>query len=155
MSWRRSLETPACAIIKHANPCGVAVAGDLAAAFKRALACDPVSAFGGIIAVNRPLDLATVEAIGKLFVEVIIAPAINADARAALAQKQNLRVLDAGALPDPAASETSSARSPAAGCCRPGTAPDRRRRSEAGHQARANRTPSATICSSPSASPSM
>ena len=97
-------ETPACAIIKHANPCGVAIAGDLAAAFKRALACDPVSAFGGIIAVNRPLDLATVEAIGKLFVEVIIAPAINADARAALAQKQNLRVLNAGAMPDPAAS---------------------------------------------------
>ncbi len=97
-------DAPACAIIKHANPCGVAMAGDLAAAFKRALACDPVSAFGGIIAVNRPLDLATVEAIGKLFVEVIIAPAINADARAALAQKQNLRVLDAGAMPDPAAS---------------------------------------------------
>ena len=97
-------DAPACAIIKHANPCGVAVAGDLVTAFKRALACDPVSAFGGIIAVNRALDLATVEAIGKLFVEVIIAPAINADARAALAQKQNLRVLDAGAMPDPAAS---------------------------------------------------
>jgi phosphoribosylaminoimidazolecarboxamide formyltransferase/IMP cyclohydrolase len=99
-------DAPACAIIKHANPCGVATASDLAAAFKRALACDPVSAFGGIIAVNRALDLATVEAIGKLFVEVIIAPGINADARAALAQKQNLRVLDAGAMPDPAAPGT-------------------------------------------------
>jgi phosphoribosylaminoimidazolecarboxamide formyltransferase/IMP cyclohydrolase len=99
-------DEPACAIIKHANPCGVAVAGDLAAAFKRALACDPASAFGGIIGVNRPLDLATVEAIGKLFVEVIIAPAVNADARGALAQKQNLRVLDAGAMPDPAAPGT-------------------------------------------------
>ena len=133
-------ETPACAIIKHANPCGVAVAGDLATAFKRALACDPVSAFGGIIAVNRPLDLATVEAIGKLFVEVIIAPAINADARAALAQKQNLRVLDAGAMPDPAASGNH----PPLGCRRlaaadTGQRPDRRRRSEAGHEARAIR----------------
>ncbi|MFM9843446.1 MAG: bifunctional phosphoribosylaminoimidazolecarboxamide formyltransferase/IMP cyclohydrolase [Dongiaceae bacterium] len=96
-------DAPACAIIKHANPCGAAVAGDLATAFRRALACDPVSAFGGIIAVNRPLDLATVEAIGRLFVEAIIAPAINADARAALAHKQNLRVLDAGAMPDPIA----------------------------------------------------
>lgn len=99
-------DDPACAIVKHANPCGVAMAGDLAAAFKRALACDPVSAFGGIIAVNRPLDLATVEAIGKLFVEVIIAPSVNADARAALAQKPNLRVLEAGAMPDPAAPGT-------------------------------------------------
>src|SRR5262245_25922318 len=99
-------DDPACAIIKHANPCGVAVAEDLATAFKRALACDPVSAFGGIIAVNRPLDLATVEAIGKLFVEVIIAPGIKPEARAALGQKQNLRVLDAGAMPDPAAPGT-------------------------------------------------
>jgi phosphoribosylaminoimidazolecarboxamide formyltransferase/IMP cyclohydrolase len=97
---------PACAIIKHANPCGVAVAKDLAMAFKRALACDPVSAFGGIIAVNRPLDLAAVEAVGKLFVEVIIAPSVKGDARAALAQKQNLRVLDAGAMPDPGAAGT-------------------------------------------------
>ena len=96
----------ACAIIKHANPCGVAVAETLATAFKRALACDPVSAFGGIIAVNRPLDLATVDAIGKLFVEVIIAPGIKPEARAALAQKQNLRVLDAGEMPDPAAPGT-------------------------------------------------
>ena len=118
-NWRRSSTQAACAIIKHANPCGVAVAGDPATAFKRALACDPVSAFGGIIAVNRALDLATVEAIGKLFVEVIIAPSVTADARAALAQKQNLRVLDAGAMPDPAASETSCAPSPAAGCCKP------------------------------------
>jgi len=99
-------EEPACAIIKHANPCGVAVAGDLAAAFRLALACDPVSAFGGIIAVNRPLDLATVEAIGKLFVEVIIAPTVNADARTALAQKQNLRVLEAGEMPGPGAPGT-------------------------------------------------
>jgi phosphoribosylaminoimidazolecarboxamide formyltransferase/IMP cyclohydrolase len=96
-------EEPAVAIIKHANPCGVAVAGDLAMAYQRALVCDPVSAFGGIIAVNRTLDLATVEAIGKLFVEVLIAPDIAPDAAAALARKTALRVLVAGGLPDPAA----------------------------------------------------
>ncbi len=71
-------DAPAVAIIKHANPCGVAVAGDLAGAYAKALACDPVSAFGGIIAVNRPLDAATAEAIGKLFVEVVIAPEVDA-----------------------------------------------------------------------------
>jgi len=96
-------ERPAVAIIKHANPCGVAEADDLAAAWRRAFACDPLSAYGGIIAVNRPLDAATVEAIGKLFVEVIIAPAVTAEARGLLAAKPNLRVLEAGAMPDPGA----------------------------------------------------
>ncbi len=94
---------PAVAIIKHANPCGVATAKDLREAFLKALACDPVSAFGGIIAVNRALDAATVEAIGKLFLEVIIAPDVTQEARAMLAKKQNLRLLEAGALPDPGA----------------------------------------------------
>ena len=96
-------EPPAVAIIKHANPCGVATGSDLRNAFQKALACDPVSAFGGIIAVNRRLDAATVEAIGKLFLEVIIAPEITDEAKALLAKKQNLRVLSAGALPDPRA----------------------------------------------------
>jgi phosphoribosylaminoimidazolecarboxamide formyltransferase/IMP cyclohydrolase len=96
-------DAPAVAIVKHANPCGVAVAGDLASAYVRALACDPVSAFGGIIAVNRTLDRATVEAIGKLFVEVLIAPDIAPDAAALLARKTALRVLVAGGLPDRAA----------------------------------------------------
>jgi phosphoribosylaminoimidazolecarboxamide formyltransferase/IMP cyclohydrolase len=96
-------EPPAVAIIKHANPCGVATGTDLRDAFVKALACDPVSAFGGIIAVNRPLDGATVEAIGKLFVEVIIAPEVTDEAKALLAKKQNLRLLSAGALPDPRA----------------------------------------------------
>jgi phosphoribosylaminoimidazolecarboxamide formyltransferase / IMP cyclohydrolase len=95
-------EKPAVAIIKHANPCGIAVGTDLTEAFKKALACDPVSAFGGILAVNRPLDAAIVEAIGKLFLEVIIAPSVTDEAKALLARKQNLRLLDAGALPDPA-----------------------------------------------------
>ncbi len=94
---------PACAIIKHANPCGVAVDTDLASAFSRALACDPVSAFGGILAFNRTLDGATVERIGKLFAEVIIAPDADAAARAALAKKKNLRLLLTGAMPDPSA----------------------------------------------------
>ncbi len=89
------------AIVKHANPCGVAVGETLAEAYAKALACDPVSAFGGIVAVNRRLDGATAAEIAKLFVEVVIAPEINDDARAALAAKKNTRVLIAGAVPDP------------------------------------------------------
>jgi len=95
-------ERPAVAIIKHANPCGVAEAGSLTDAYDLALRCDPVSAFGGIIAVNRPLDGATAEKIGKLFAEVVIAPDADADAKAVLAAKKNLRVLLTGAMPDPA-----------------------------------------------------
>jgi phosphoribosylaminoimidazolecarboxamide formyltransferase/IMP cyclohydrolase len=93
---------PAIAIIKHANPCGVAVAENITAAFKKALACDPVSAYGGIIAVNRMLDVATVEAIGNLFLEVIIAPDAEKDALAMLEKKKNLRLLLTGGMPDPA-----------------------------------------------------
>jgi phosphoribosylaminoimidazolecarboxamide formyltransferase / IMP cyclohydrolase len=94
---------PAIAIIKHANPCGVAVAADLRHAWDKALASDPVSAYGGIIAVNRPLDAATAEAIAKLFVEVVIAPAILPEAQAALRRRTALRVLVAGGMPDPTA----------------------------------------------------
>lgn len=86
-------ETPAVAIIKHANPCGLATADDLAMAYQRAFDCDPVSAFGSIIAVNRPVDLALVEAIGSLFVEVLAAPDFTPDALARLSKKQNLRVM--------------------------------------------------------------
>ena len=96
-------EVPAVAIIKHANPCGVAQGESLAQAYARALACDPVSAFGGIIAVNRALDGATAEAIGALFAEVVLAPEIDAAARTVLAAKKNLRLLETGAMPDPAA----------------------------------------------------
>ncbi|MSP67534.1 MAG: bifunctional phosphoribosylaminoimidazolecarboxamide formyltransferase/IMP cyclohydrolase [Alphaproteobacteria bacterium] len=92
---------PACAIIKHANPCGVATAERLADAYGRALACDPVSAFGGIIALNRPLDMATAERIGTLFAEVIIAPSAAPEALSILARKKDLRILLAGTLPDP------------------------------------------------------
>ncbi|MQA66027.1 MAG: bifunctional phosphoribosylaminoimidazolecarboxamide formyltransferase/IMP cyclohydrolase [Alphaproteobacteria bacterium] len=93
-------EDPTIAIIKHANPCGVARGADLHAAYLRALACDPVSAFGGIIAANRPLDGKTAEEIAKLFVEVVIAPEIGEDAKAILAKKKNVRVLETGAMAD-------------------------------------------------------
>ena len=96
-------DAPTVAIIKHANPCGVASRDSLAAAYAEALACDPVSAFGGIIAVNRALDAATAEEVAKLFAEVVIAPEIDAAARAVLESKKNLRVLVTGGLPDPAA----------------------------------------------------
>ena len=96
-------EQPACIIIKHANPCGVGVAGTLKEAYERAFATDPVAAFGGIIAVNRPLDGAAAEAISKQFVEVLIAPAITDEARKVLSSKANVRVLEvpmgAGASP--------------------------------------------------------
>ncbi len=95
------LPEPAVAIIKHANPCGVATAATLAVAYERALKADPVSAYGGIIALNRPLDQATALQIAALFAEVVIAPEIDAAARAVLAERKNLRVLVTGALPDP------------------------------------------------------
>src|SRR5262245_20988650 len=96
----------ACVIVKHANPCGVALGATPREAYLRALACDPVSAFGGIVALNRPLDGETAAEIAKLFVEVIVAPAADAAARAALAAKKNLRLLVTGATPDPAAPGT-------------------------------------------------
>lgn len=96
-------DEPTIAIIKHANPCGVATSTSLHAAWHAALKCDPVSAFGGVIAMNRPLDVATAAEISKIFAEVIIAPSIDDDAAALLAKKKNLRVLSAGAMPDPAA----------------------------------------------------
>ncbi|HEY1961825.1 MAG TPA: bifunctional phosphoribosylaminoimidazolecarboxamide formyltransferase/IMP cyclohydrolase [Rhizomicrobium sp.] len=95
---------PACAIIKHANPCGVALGTSLTDAYRKALACDPVSAYGGILAFNRMLDGETAEEIAKLFTEVIIAPDADADARAILSRRVNLRLLAAGGLPDPGAS---------------------------------------------------
>ncbi len=94
-------EDPAVAIIKHANPCGVAVGKKPLDAYKRALACDPVSAFGGIIALNKTLDAETAEEIIKVFSEVIIAPSVSANALEVLKQKKNLRVLTTGSLPKP------------------------------------------------------
>ena len=94
---------PAIAIIKHANPCGVAVTDTLTAAWEKALAADPVSAFGGIVACNRTLDQTSATAISSIFTEVVIAPDANADALSVLAAKTNLRVLLTGQMPDPAA----------------------------------------------------
>ncbi len=96
-------DQPAIAIVKHANPCGVATAPSLVAAWDAALACDPVSAFGGIVALNRTLDADTAERIAAIFTEVIVAPDATAEAQAVLARKKNLRLLLTGALPDPAA----------------------------------------------------
>ena len=92
---------PAVAIIKHANPCGVAQGKDIADAYARALRCDPVSAFGGIIAVNRTLDAATAEQISSIFSEVVIAPDADDEAKELLAKKKNLRLLLTGGMPDP------------------------------------------------------
>ena len=92
---------PTVVIVKHANPCGVATADTLAEAYRAALACDSVSAFGGIIAANRALDGATAEAMAAIFTEVVAAPDADADARAVFAGKKNLRLLLTGGLPDP------------------------------------------------------
>jgi phosphoribosylaminoimidazolecarboxamide formyltransferase/IMP cyclohydrolase len=92
---------PACVIVKHANPCGVAEADSLIEAYEGAFRCDSVSAFGGIVAVNRPLDRATAEAITGIFTEVVIAPDADADALQVFAGKKNLRLLLTGDLPDP------------------------------------------------------
>ena len=93
---------PTVVIVKHANPCGVASADTLVAAYEAALACDSVSAFGGIIAVNRALDRETAEAISGIFTEVVAAPDADEDAIAVFARKKNLRLILTGPLPDPA-----------------------------------------------------
>jgi phosphoribosylaminoimidazolecarboxamide formyltransferase/IMP cyclohydrolase len=94
---------PACVIVKHANPCGVAEGASLRAAYRKALACDPVSAFGGIVALNGTLDAEAAHAITEIFTEVIIAPDATAEAIDIVAAKKNLRLLLAGGLPDPRA----------------------------------------------------
>jgi len=94
---------PACAIIKHANPCGLATGGSLLEAYERALACDPVSAFGGIVALNTRLDAATAARVLETFTEVVIAPDADEDAVALFRKKKNVRLLTTGGLPDPSA----------------------------------------------------
>ena len=96
-------DQPAVTIVKHANPCGVAIGASLHEAWNKALACDPISAFGGVVALNRSLDLATAGAISRLFVEVVIAPGIDPEAALQLAGRSALRLLVTGALPDPSA----------------------------------------------------
>jgi phosphoribosylaminoimidazolecarboxamide formyltransferase / IMP cyclohydrolase len=100
-AWRAAHDhaDPCVAIIKHANPCGIAVGPDIAAAHRKAHACDPVSAFGGVIAANREVDLSTAEQIGEVFTEVVVAPSFTDDALAVLTQKKNIRLLRLPHLP--------------------------------------------------------
>jgi phosphoribosylaminoimidazolecarboxamide formyltransferase/IMP cyclohydrolase len=102
----KTFDVPACVIVKHANPCGVAVGADAHEAYAKAFKTDPTSAFGGIIAFNRPLDGAAAEAVARQFVEVVIAPSVAPEARAVLASKQNVRVLE---VPLPADGRTTNA----------------------------------------------
>jgi phosphoribosylaminoimidazolecarboxamide formyltransferase / IMP cyclohydrolase len=97
---------PACVIVKHANPCGVAVSSSIAEAYRQALICDPVSAFGGIIAFNQKLDGETAEEISKIFTEVILAPGADDDALRILSAKKNLRLLLLPTLPNPKSTTT-------------------------------------------------
>ena len=101
-AWRmvHQFDSPACVIVKHANPCGVAVSSDIARAYQQANDCDPVSAFGGIVALNRNVDARTAEALSKVFTEVVVAPSYDADALTILTSKKNLRVLS-GSAPSP------------------------------------------------------
>ena len=103
-AWRlvQRFDQPAVVIVKHANPCGVAVEADIASAYAAAHACDPVSAFGGVVAANRPVPVALAEALAPVFTEVVVAPAFDDDALAVLGEKKNLRVLSA---PPPADAE--------------------------------------------------
>jgi phosphoribosylaminoimidazolecarboxamide formyltransferase/IMP cyclohydrolase len=98
-AWRlvQEFKKPASVIVKHNNPCGTAEQSTLAEAYRQALACDPVSAFGGVLAFNRPLDGETAAEVGKLFAECVVAPGYDAAARAALAGKKNLRLMEIGA----------------------------------------------------------
>ncbi len=89
----RAFDAPACVIVKHANPCGVAIAGDIAAAYGKALKTDPTSAFGGIIAFNRGVDANCAEVVIRQFVEVVLTPAFDAQAREIFSAKQNVRLL--------------------------------------------------------------
>ena len=88
-------ERPAAAIIKHTNPCGLALGADLAEAYRKAYECDPTSAYGGVVALNRPLDAATAEQIAAIFVEVLVAPSVEPGAAETLARKEKVRVLEA------------------------------------------------------------
>jgi phosphoribosylaminoimidazolecarboxamide formyltransferase/IMP cyclohydrolase len=111
------LSEPACAIVKHNNPCGCALGEDALDAYRRAFACDPQSAFGGVIALNRPIDRPAAEAIAEQFVEVLLAPGFDADAFELLSQKKNVRLLKLGtdahaSAPGTAARHSSSSKKP-------------------------------------------
>ncbi len=113
---RTTTTDPCVAIIKHANPCGIAVGTDIASAHRKAHACDPLSAFGGVIAANREVDLTMAEQIADVFTEVVVAPSFTDDAVAVLTGKKNIRLLRLPHLPGPGA-EMRPGRA-AACCCR-------------------------------------
>jgi phosphoribosylaminoimidazolecarboxamide formyltransferase/IMP cyclohydrolase len=106
-AWRAAydFDRPCVAIIKHANPCGIAIGADVAEAHRKAHACDPTSAFGGVIATNRPVTLAMAEQLADIFTEVVVAPSFEDDALAALSRKKNLRLLVAEPRPEGPAAE--------------------------------------------------
>ena len=95
-------DEPACAIVKHNNPCGCAIAQSAAEAYARAFACDPQSAYGGVIAINRRVDRAAAERLSEQFIEVLLAPGFDADALALLQEKKNVRLLELADWPEPA-----------------------------------------------------
>jgi phosphoribosylaminoimidazolecarboxamide formyltransferase/IMP cyclohydrolase len=107
-AWKAAYDfaEPCVAIIKHANPCGIAVGADIADAHRKANACDPVSAYGGVIATNRPVTLQLAEQLADIFTEVVVAPAFDDDAYERLARKKNLRLLVAAARPAGPGAET-------------------------------------------------
>ena len=117
---------PCAAIIKHSNPCGIAVGADLAQAHAKAHACDPVSAFGGVIAVNGPVTAALARQIAEIFTEVVIAPDFDAEALDILSASKNVRLLRC-APPRHGGRRSNSGRSPA-GCCMQSVGPGRRAR---------------------------
>ena len=118
-------DEPAVAIIKHANPCGIAIGADVAEAHRRAHACDPVSAFGGVIATNVPVSVAMAEQVAEVFTEVVVAPGYEDGAVEVLAAKKNIRLLECRAAER---GGWSCARSPAACWCRARRRRRRRRR---------------------------
>lgn len=115
-AWRAAWDhsAAAVAIVKHANPCGIAVGADIAEAHRKAHACDPVSAFGGVIAANREVTVAMAEQVAEIFTEVIVAPAYADGAVEVLQRKKNVRILVAGSR---GAAASSCGRSAAARCC--------------------------------------
>src|SRR3954469_10897276 len=104
-AWRAAHDhdDPCVAIIKHANPCGIAVGADIASPHRKAHACDPISAFGGVIAANREVDLTMAEQVAEVFTEVVVAPSFTDDALAVLTQKKNIRLLRLPHVPGPGA----------------------------------------------------
>src|SRR5258708_22442966 len=104
----QEFDEPVCAIIKHTNPCGTATGKTLAEAYKRALECDPVSAFGGVIGVNRPVDAEAAEEMAKLFLEVIAAPAFDKGAVERFSAKKNLRLVEITGSPQQSVLEHGS-----------------------------------------------